>query len=164
MLYLIDGYNLLFRLKSKKQSLKDARDFLLFSLGKLIQDFDLKATIVFDSSLDLAHLFPSKSEKPPLEIIFAPYGLTADEYLLEIISFKYKLQPITLVTSDQSLALQAKNYRIKVMSIEDLFNTFSQKALAKNLLEEQVQKDLYEKKFSNLFDFFLDEFTKRSQK
>ena len=164
MLYLIDGYNLLFRLKSKKQSLKDARDFLLHSLGKLIQDFDLKAAIVFDSSLDLAHLFPSKSERPPLEIIFAPYGLTADEYLLEIISFKCKLQPMTLVTSDQSLALQAKSYRIKVMSIEDLFNTFSQKALAKTILEEQVQKDLYEKKFSNLFDFFLEEFTKRSQK
>jgi predicted RNA-binding protein with PIN domain len=164
MLYLIDGYNLLFRLKSKKQTLKDAREFLVKALGTLVKDFELKATIVFDSSLDMAHLFPSKAEKPPLEIIFAPYGMSADEYLLEIISFKSKKQPITLVTSDQLLSTQAREFRVKTITIEELFDTFSQKALAKTMKEEIVQKELYEKKFSNLFDHFLEEFEKRSKK
>jgi predicted RNA-binding protein with PIN domain len=164
MLYLIDGYNLLFRLKSKKQTLKDAREFLVNALGKLIKEFELKAKIVFDSSLDMAHLFPSKTEKPPLEIIFAPYGVSADDYLIEIISYQSKKIPITLVTSDQGLALQAKQWRIKTISIEELFDTFSVKAQAKSLEKEIHQKDLYEKAFSNLFDYFLEEFEKRLPK
>lgn len=163
MLYLIDGYNLLFRLKSKKQTLKDAREFLINALGNLIKNFELKAAIVFDSSLDMAHLFPSKSERPPLEIIFAPYGMTADDYILEIISFKSKKQPITLVTSDNHLGQQAKSFRVKILSIEELFETFSMKAQAKSEKDELVQKELLEKKFSNLFDYFLEEFEKRSQ-
>ncbi|NBO23639.1 MAG: hypothetical protein EBU93_00135 [Chlamydiae bacterium] len=161
MLYLIDGYNLLFKLKSKKQTLKDARDFLTHALGKLVKDFDLKVSIIFDSSLDLAHLFPSKSERPPLEIIFAPYGMTADDYLIEMIRFQCKNQPLTLVTSDVKLGQEAKTYRIKLMTIEDLFLTFSKKSEAKSMKDELFQKELYEKKFSNLFDFFLEEFEKR---
>ena len=163
MLYLIDGYNLLFRLKSKKQTLRDAREFLVGALADLIRNFELKAMIVFDSSMEMAHLFPSKAEKPPIEIVFAPYGTSADEYLIEIISYKAKKIPITLVTSDSGLALQAKQYRVQVLSIEDLFETFSIKAHAKSIKDEIAKKDLLEKKFSPLFDFFLEEFEKRDK-
>lgn len=161
MLYIIDGYNLLFRLKAKKQTLRDARDFLINELGRLIKEFNLKAMIVFDSSLDMAHLFPSKSEKPPLEIIFAPYGTTADDYILELISYKAKKIPITLVTSDSGLTLLSRPYRVKSLTIDDLFLRFSEKAHHKALKEELIYKEHLDKKFSSLFDYFLEEFEKR---
>ncbi len=161
MLYLIDGYNLLFRFKTKKESLQTARDFLLHSLGRLIKDYELKATIVFDSSFDLAHLFPSKSERPPLEVIFCPKGMSADDYLIEMIGYQSKKIALTLVTSDRELKQRAKEYRIPVLSIEALMDTFSAKARAKTLKEEAHKKELLEKQYAPLFDHFLNEFEKR---
>ncbi len=163
MLYLIDGYNLLFRLKTKKQTLREARELLIKGLADLIKNFELKVMIVFDSSFEMAHLFPSKSEKPPMEIVFAPHGTSADDYLIEMISYKSKKIPITLVTSDSGLALQAKPFKVKVLSIEDLFDTFSIKAHAKSLKDELAQKELLDKKFEPLFDFFLEEFEKKDK-
>jgi predicted RNA-binding protein with PIN domain len=160
MLYLIDGYNLLFRLKGKKQGLKQAREFLIHALGTLVSSFSLKALIVFDSSLDQAMLFPSKSEKPPLEVVFAPYGLTADDYILELLEYKAKKTPITLVTSDAGLAHQAKPYRIKTMTIEQLFDFFGSKYEQKSLKEE-TNKDQITAAFEGSINFFLEEFEKR---
>lgn len=163
MLYLIDGYNLLFKFKSRKQTLKDAREFLIHALGRLVADHRLNVKLIFDSSLDMAHLFPSKSQRPPLEIIFAPYGVSADDYLIELISFQSRKQSITLVTSDAALAQQAKQWPVKIISIDQLIATFSHKEVLKSERENATKED-YENTFSPLFDFFLELFEKKSSK
>jgi predicted RNA-binding protein with PIN domain len=100
--YIIDGYNFLFSLKSQITNLESDREDLLHLLETLLEG--LNSSIVFDSSFPNAENYPSKVFHNGLEIIYAPEGQTADECIIELISYKKNRSDLMVITSDTHLA------------------------------------------------------------
>lgn len=114
--YLIDGYNLFFKLQEDILPLEEKREEFIFLLDKEAEDLQLQISIVFDSHQKNAQDFGSKKLLKNLEVIFSPKNLSADEYLLEFLEWNAK--NITLVTSDVGLTKKACYLGAKTESIE----------------------------------------------
>ncbi|MCI5051681.1 MAG: NYN domain-containing protein [Simkaniaceae bacterium] len=118
MQFLIDGYNLLFRRPERSQSLSESRRELIAYLINKLSTRNFKSAIVFDSNHELANINPTRYDKPPIEIIYAPEEKSADCYIIELIQIHKNPKSITLVTSDRGLAMRAKEYGAKTMEVE----------------------------------------------
>lgn len=117
--YWIDGYNLLFKIKSHLSSLEQSRKTLIDELRLHLIKSNLKATIIFDSSDAHAEEFPSNQSLYPLEIVFSPKGLSADDFIVEKLYGTKSAKNVTIVTSDAHLAFRCKDTKAKITSIED---------------------------------------------
>ena len=102
MHYVIDGYNFLFSLNTQIVNLEADREDLITSLSSLLSG--LNSSIVFDSSFPNAENYPSRSFQQGIEIIYAPEGQTADDCIIELVSYKKNRAEICVVTSDTHLA------------------------------------------------------------
>ncbi len=97
MHYFIDGYNLLFHLSAKTETFEEARQQIIDDLV----DTKFSLTLVFDGKgIDLPHHI----HKGSLEIIYTSKGQTADNYILDALSFVKNPKVYTVVTSDKKLA------------------------------------------------------------
>lgn len=88
----------------------------------------LKGTIVFDSHFDHASPHPTRTDRHHLEVIFSPTNLDADQYILEYLT-TIKRQDLTLVTSDNELAFQAKFFGPKILSVQAFLKLLYEKEL-----------------------------------
>ncbi|MDX8430938.1 MAG: NYN domain-containing protein [Candidatus Algichlamydia australiensis] len=134
MEYLVDGYNLLFRIRPQPDDVEATRKELVEFLAKI----PLSIRVVFDSHKESGSDLPVQSKRGNLEIIFAPRDLCADRYLLEILSLNKKPKETTLVTSDRPLAFSAKEFGIPTLSAEDFL------ILAHRKLKKKKGKPLYQ--------------------
>jgi len=125
--YLIDGYNLLFQIQEHESSLRTTRTRLIEFLGKLTTLTKLNAVVVFDSRDDIAEDYPSVSTMHGIEIIYAPKGKTADDYLLELLEITNDPHRNTIVTSDRQLTILAKGLGAKSKTIETFLNLLTTK-------------------------------------
>lgn len=127
--YLIDGYNLLFALeKKRKPSFEKERKEIIEELDILLSSLSLKGKIVFDSQDQHCDYAPS-AKKASLEVIYAPRGYSADDYILERLEEKKELYLITVVTSDDALKRHCLSFRVKVLSIEEFLSVIAQKKI-----------------------------------
>lgn len=117
MRYLIDGYNLFFRIQQETDPLQKHRERFLKDLVMKIKILNIHATLIFDSNHKYANFLPSCKTFETVDVVFSPKNLSADCYILELLTWNSHL--ITLVTSDQELALQAKNLGAHTQSIEE---------------------------------------------
>ena len=84
MYYLIDGYNFLFRLETTKgKSLEERRESLVFLLNEQLAPFKGGAAVIFDSAEQIRE-FAQCAKLDHLEVLYAPKGLTADNYIIEL--------------------------------------------------------------------------------
>lgn len=104
MIYLIDGYNLLFRLLLKGEELRKAREALIAMMSQKVALAGLKARLIFDSQYQEG--WATEKREGPLLVIYTNEGETADEWILSYL----KKGDITVVTSDKQLA---RHVRIK---------------------------------------------------
>ncbi len=118
MRLLIDGYNLLFRVKEKSSTLRAARQELIDDLSALLSSRTFESSVIFDSDDSLAEIFPTRSEHPPIEVIYSPHGKTADCYILELVEIAKRPAEITVVSSDRALTAQAKSMGAQIMTVE----------------------------------------------
>jgi predicted RNA-binding protein with PIN domain len=114
--YLIDGYNLFFKLKEEILPLEEKRNEFIALLDEEVGDLHLNAFLIFDSHIENSHDYASKRTLKHLEISFSPKNLSADHYILELLEWSSK--NTTLVTSDKSLGVKAKHLGAKVKTIE----------------------------------------------
>ena len=129
--YLIDGYNLLFALQKKqKPSFEKKRKELIEELDILLSSLSLKGKIVFDSQDQHCDYAPS-ANKASLEVIYAPRGYSADDYILERLEEKKELYLITVVTSDGALKRHCLCFRVKVLSINEFLSMMDEKKIKK---------------------------------
>ncbi|MDE3047513.1 MAG: NYN domain-containing protein, partial [Verrucomicrobiota bacterium] len=125
MIYLIDGYNLIFSLIQSKESLQTMRQKVIHYLQKRFAARKMSGTLVFDG----AHLRDEESGlsyPSPLIVAYAPKGQSADEYIVEKIRVSKNAKQITVVTNDRGLAMHAKSAGAKVME-NHAFITWLQK-------------------------------------
>lgn len=132
MHYFIDGYNLLFRLPQKKsRSLEKQRDSLIEVLDVELAPIKGEVSIIFDSSEEIRD-FAQCAKKKNLQVLYAPKGKTADDYIIELVEQRKNAKIITVITSDGDLARQCQYLGSQTKSIEDFFAFISTKSKKKS--------------------------------
>ncbi|MDN3507265.1 MAG: NYN domain-containing protein [Simkaniaceae bacterium] len=127
MFYLIDGYNFLFRLEStKEKSLEKRRESLICILNEQLASFKGGAAVVFDSAEQIRE-FAQCAALDHLEVLYAPKGLTADNYIIELAEQSKSPRTITVVTSDSGLARQCQHIGTNTLSIEEFITLLSRR-------------------------------------
>jgi len=76
MHYVIDGYNLFFKIQNQINPLEEKRENFVHALNREVQALNLNVTIVFDSQKSNAPAFPSKKE---LEALATQASIAKDE-------------------------------------------------------------------------------------
>lgn len=122
MHYVIDGYNLFFRLENEVNPLEAKRENFVEALNEALESLHLFATLIFDSHKAHAAIFPSKKILTALEVVFSPHGVSADEFILERLSTDKKPHLQIIVTSDRELSGRAKHLGAKTKTIESFFD------------------------------------------
>jgi predicted RNA-binding protein with PIN domain len=123
MHYIVDGYNLFFKIKTETEPFEKERKHFIAALDYEIATLHLKVTIVFDSK----ELFPSKKEFDALEIIFSPEDLSADEYILETLRFHPHPKQTVIVTDDRELLRKVCFLGAKTKTIEEFLRFLTKK-------------------------------------
>jgi predicted RNA-binding protein with PIN domain len=121
MRYLVDGYNLFFKLEEEILPLEEKREEFLMLFDQVVDELHLNVLIIFDSHYENSTHFASKRKLTHLEVSFSPKNLSADDYILELLEWNAK--ETTLITSDQKLSKKGSFLGAKTMSIET-FVTF----------------------------------------
>lgn len=116
MRYLIDAYNLFFKLEEEILPLQEKREAFIALLDAEGEGMKHQLSLVFDSHQKSAEDFASKKILKNVDVIFSPKNLSADQYLLELIEWEAK--NTILVTSDKSLAKKASHLGAQVQSVE----------------------------------------------
>jgi predicted RNA-binding protein with PIN domain len=171
MHYLIDGYNLLFRLVESKKSLQAQRQSIIRSLQKEFKHLHLQGTIVFDGSHKRGEQ-SGLSYQSPLIIAYSHSGETADQYILERLETASSPSEITVVTDDRSLASAARALKARTLSLKSFLAMLEKKYAQKQhkkedrhdshpfqeskkdferllkIFEERLKKELSEEKFT----------------
>ncbi len=121
MHYYIDGYNLLFYLLGVgKNDLKSQRDRIIQTLNIKIESLALDLTLVFDS-----HLSPgdaSRSHFHHLEVLYTPEGVTADDFIIQLLEGSKDATKEVVVTNDKELSMRAKHQYASTQSLENFLN------------------------------------------
>lgn len=137
MHYLVDGYNLLFFLK-KSDPFQKNRDFLIDSLNELAKNQRSAITLVFDGDYEWGDQ-SGLAYFSHLLVAFSPKNQTADEYILEKISYSSTPSLYTVVSEDQGLLRSAKSLSARTKSIESFLHWL--KKCNKTSDEEKPQKE-----------------------
>lgn len=117
--YIIDGYNFMFRIQEqKKGSFEKARNTLISLLNEELRIIKTHVSVVFDSSEQIRE-FAQSAILENIEVIYAPKGLSADEYIIEIVEQSKNPKTLNIVTSDSGLARQCQHLGAKTTSIDD---------------------------------------------
>lgn len=127
MRYIVDGYNLIFRVfESTWQSLEKQRDEVIPFLWELFEGTSHQIDIVFDSNPE--HFFTENTRRdPPFHLLFSPPPLNADKFILELCHGVKKKKDITVVSSDKHLILSTKELLVPTMSVEEFLSHFRQR-------------------------------------
>lgn len=118
--YLVDGYNLLFKLPGKHHSLEIKRRALLDLLEKQIAEFDLSVTIVFDGA-QRDPLLSVRSHFKSMEVVYTAANQTADDYIFDRIAEHPRRHIV--VTSDRDLATKCKALGAQTQKIQEFLTS-----------------------------------------
>ncbi len=135
--YLIDGYNLLFKLPGKHHSLEIKRRTLLDLLEKQIAEFGLSVTIVFDGA-QRDPLMSVRGHFKTMEVVYTAANQTADDYIYESIAEHPRRHIV--VTSDRDLATKCKALGAQTQKIQDFLSSLVTKHHKKKRLHEPLPK------------------------
>ncbi|HRD55730.1 MAG TPA: NYN domain-containing protein [Parachlamydiaceae bacterium] len=175
MHYIIDGYNLLFRILSEDEGLAKRRQSVIQSLNQKIQLVGIDVLVVFDSNYRLDE--STKSHYNYLEIQFTSQGKTADDWIIEAVKKAPCPEKITVVTSDKKLKKSICSLKAKGETVEDFVallnrryqnklkdrpkNAANSKIILKRLLAKHAQnKNSQEGSFEYYLKAFEDNFNK----
>lgn len=142
MHYIVDGYNLLFRILTSSVDLATRRQQIVENLNKKVKLLGLQVTIVFDSNYRLEE--STKSHFETLEIQFTSRGITADEWIIEKVRQITNPETIIVVTSDKKLAWIIRNSSVRTESIEEFVTTLNKRVRNKLECLKYPQEELQE--------------------
>ena len=152
MHYLIDGYNLFFRIATEIDPLEKNRTLIIAFINQHIAKTRLTVTVIFDSQTEHASLFPSRHSLSSLEVVYSPKNQTADDYILEYLEARKHPQQFTVITSDKALANKARELHAKTLSIEKFISWLEKKELT--IPHETKQEKETKAEFKRLLDIF----------
>lgn len=163
MYFLIDGYNLLFRLHESKKSLQFQRQTIIRSLQKEFKSLHLEGTIVFDGR----HRHDEESGlsyQSPLIIAYSHKGQTADQAIIEKLETAPAASQITVVTDDRFLATTARGFKARTMGLQAFIALLEKKHTQKRLKREELLEERPIKETPKNMARLLKEFEERFKK
>lgn len=117
MIYLIDGYNLLFRVFHSEKKFETQRDLVIEFLQEKASFLNLNIYLIFDGykkDQDLS----GRAYYDHLKVIYTPKGQTADDYILEQIFLSKTPSKIIVISSDKALIQKSKQMQAQAKSID----------------------------------------------
>jgi len=136
MYFLIDGYNLLFRLHESKKTLQFQRNTIIRSLQNEFKSLHLEGMVVFDGRY--RHDEQSGlSYHSPLIIYYSHKGQTADQAILEKLETSDISSQTTVVTDDKSLATAARSFKARTMGLQAFISFIEKKHAQKRRRREE---------------------------
>jgi predicted RNA-binding protein with PIN domain len=116
----VDGYNLIHKIPELARmvgtDLERARDALVSSLAVYRSRRNVRVTVVFDGRGMPAH---NRRYPGGIEVVFSRAPQTADQKIKMLISLEKSPRSWTVVTSDNSIAIYARDYGAKTIRSED---------------------------------------------
>jgi uncharacterized protein len=116
MHFLIDGYNLLFRLSPFLEEFSASREAIIKELSLRATLLKWHLTVVFDAP-DRQGV-SKRTHYHNLEILYSGEGETADELIIKVLKRLGECGNCTVVTSDKRLAWKARHLGAKTESVE----------------------------------------------
>ena len=162
MHYLIDGYNLLFRLVESKKSLQTQRQTIILSLQKEFKILRLEGTVVFDGSHQRGE-HSGLSYHSPLIIAYSHSGQSADQYILEKVESSSAISEITVVTDDGFLASAARTLGAHTLSLKSFIARLEKKNEQRRKTREEGRDQRPFKESRKDFERLLKIFEERLQ-
>lgn len=140
MKYLIDGYNLLFRLLHKGKAVKEAREEMIESMSKKVNFIHLPITLVFDSGFQPG--WASSKIDGDLEVLYTNEGETADEWLIRYVKNLGAEDQVTIVTSDNRLKVHLLRKGVKLLTSEEFMRFLNSRVrtIIKQMRDDKVPK------------------------
>lgn len=126
MHYLIDGYNLLFRLGSAVEEFTASREAIIKELNRLKLDI----TVVFDAP-DRPGV-STRTHYHNLEILYSGEGELADDLIIKVLKRLKGCGNFTVVTSDKRLAWRARLLGAKTESVDSFMARLNKRSIKKN--------------------------------
>ena len=119
MKYIIDGYNLMYKLDVTASSLEGKRAELTDMLLGFMELNRGKMTVVFDAP-STQSVLRHKENHGDILFIFASKGETADDIILELIKRRTgKAKEHVVITSDNRLLFAAREEHMKILKSEE---------------------------------------------
>jgi len=164
MKYIIDGYNLLFKLFKTEKILETQRDDLILFLKEKNKLLKTNILLVFDAHKEADQLTRYSYIKG-LKVAYTPKNQIADEYIEEKVFLSKKPYNLTIVTDDKKLKDSCKRLKAKVLSLDDFFLLIEKANIKKNKIsssktfeetEENIERllKIFEEKFEEEDDFY----------
>ncbi len=134
MIYLVDGYNVIFSAGLRREELAESRELLYKFAERYKPD---RIIIVFDGKLGVC------GDKPSMAVFTK--GISADEYIKNYVRNSKKPGEIVVVTNDRAVISYVKNFGAKTMSpwkfIQGPLRKKGEKELSE-MEEEKLKKEL----------------------
>lgn len=137
MPYLIDGYNLLFKLLESKNSLQAQRQTIIRSLQIEFKLLHLTGTIVFDGRHRLGEQ-SNLAYHSPLIIAYSHENETADQYILDKLETAKTPSEITVVTDDRFLSSSARTRGARTLGLMAFLAQIEKKHKQRRLKKEEL--------------------------
>lgn len=122
MTYYIDGYNLIFSLIDRQETMESIRKKTIQFLQKKFELLNLQGTVVFDG----AHRRDEESGlsySSPLTIAYTPKGQSADEYIVEQIAASRRPKSAIVVTNDRGLIRHVRALGAQIQGNQEFIQT-----------------------------------------
>lgn len=154
MHYIIDGYNLFHKFFSEETELQTQREDLIYWIENLSNEYSFKATIVFDSSNQ--HNEIERSHKNNISIIYTNYGVSADDFIIELIKFHHFPYKPIIVSSDKKLCLNCRMLKHEHISVYAFIKKYSNpktnddKHHTSNYYEDKRLEKIFEEKLKRI--------------
>jgi predicted RNA-binding protein with PIN domain len=136
MAYIIDGNNVMGRKRTRLELLALLSDF--FSVART------RVTVVFDGAPE--ERYPEGSSYKGVKIFYSRPGSSADDRIRSIFSSARNPRELIVVTSDRSLAGQARSYGARQLNSQQFLSlvdeTFSARENLKNLEKPSIEAEL----------------------
>lgn len=172
MLYIIDGYNLMFKVLRAGDDLQKQRIALIRDLNAKVQLLGIDALIVFDAQYKYGDA--QRSHYNYLEIHFTAQGEIADDYILKYVKSAIEPGQITVVTSDKKLSWMSRRRGAKTETVDEFLGLLNRRYRnkLKQLSEPQhvaplppeeplkLLKPKLKDTPEQCFDFYMSEFEK----
>lgn len=142
MIYILDGYNLLFTLTESDHPLAKQRQKIIRFLQKKFATFKMDGLLVFDGRIRYGEE-SGRSYPSPLEVVFTSKGQSADQFIVERIESSQNPRQVTVVTNDRGLMANARSLGAKTTGtapfIEWLLNRRKKNATPKPHIADTKQ-------------------------
>lgn len=139
MYFLIDGYNLLFSCSVDQHTLQIQRGTLLKWMQKQFDFLNISGVVVFDGGHPTDEY--DISYRSPLEIVYTPKGISADQYIVEHLSCLKNSKLATIVTNDKGLLSHCRSYTAKSLGCEPFVQWLMKKSKKIKVSQRKVLQE-----------------------